>query len=338
MLRHERIPFVSYPYEWTFSMLKDAALLQLDLLLARARARPRCSRTATPVQRPVHGRAGRVFVDVGSFERLRAGRAVGRLPPVLHALPVPAAAAGAEGRALPAVAARLARRASRAAEMRGLMSAPRPLPPRPADPRLPARAARARATRTAGGEVKAGAAPAPAFGKELIRRQRAQAAQARRAAATGSPPAGVWTGVRRAQQLQRRGRRAQGGASSARRPRRARRRLVWDLGANDGRYSRIAAEQARDACVAIDADHGAARAALPRAARRGRRAHPAARRSTSPIRRPASAGAASSAGPGRRGRPDLVLALALVHHLAITRQRAGQRRSSTGSPGSARRS
>ena len=34
VLRHERIPFVSYPYEWTFSMLKDAALLQLDLLLA----------------------------------------------------------------------------------------------------------------------------------------------------------------------------------------------------------------------------------------------------------------------------------------------------------------
>ena len=24
VLRHERIPFVSYPYEWTFSMLKDA--------------------------------------------------------------------------------------------------------------------------------------------------------------------------------------------------------------------------------------------------------------------------------------------------------------------------
>ena len=31
VLKHERIPFVSYPYEWPFSMLKDAALLQLDL-------------------------------------------------------------------------------------------------------------------------------------------------------------------------------------------------------------------------------------------------------------------------------------------------------------------
>ena len=34
VLRHDRIPFVSYPYEWCFSMLKDAALLQLDLLQA----------------------------------------------------------------------------------------------------------------------------------------------------------------------------------------------------------------------------------------------------------------------------------------------------------------
>lgn len=31
-LAHERLPFVSYPYEWSFGMLKDAALLQLELL------------------------------------------------------------------------------------------------------------------------------------------------------------------------------------------------------------------------------------------------------------------------------------------------------------------
>ena len=30
-LRHERVPFLSYPYEWPFAMLKDAALLQLEL-------------------------------------------------------------------------------------------------------------------------------------------------------------------------------------------------------------------------------------------------------------------------------------------------------------------
>lgn len=34
VLKHERVPMISYPYEWTFSMLRDAALLQLDLTLA----------------------------------------------------------------------------------------------------------------------------------------------------------------------------------------------------------------------------------------------------------------------------------------------------------------
>ncbi len=32
VLEHERIPFVSYPYEWSFDMLRAAALLQLDIV------------------------------------------------------------------------------------------------------------------------------------------------------------------------------------------------------------------------------------------------------------------------------------------------------------------
>src|SRR5262245_57199195 len=34
ILRHETIPFISFPYEWTFGMLRDAALLHLELLQA----------------------------------------------------------------------------------------------------------------------------------------------------------------------------------------------------------------------------------------------------------------------------------------------------------------
>lgn len=34
LLKHEVLPFVSYPYEWCFGQLKDAALLHLELLLA----------------------------------------------------------------------------------------------------------------------------------------------------------------------------------------------------------------------------------------------------------------------------------------------------------------
>jgi hypothetical protein len=34
VIEHERIPFVSYAYEWSFGMLQDAALLQLELIEA----------------------------------------------------------------------------------------------------------------------------------------------------------------------------------------------------------------------------------------------------------------------------------------------------------------
>ena len=34
VLEHERIPYISYPYEWTFEMLRDAAVLHLEILLA----------------------------------------------------------------------------------------------------------------------------------------------------------------------------------------------------------------------------------------------------------------------------------------------------------------
>ena len=70
-LAHERLPFVTYPYEWSFSMLKDAALLQLRLLTA-ALAEGLALKDATPYN--VQWRGTRpVFVDVGSFERLREG-------------------------------------------------------------------------------------------------------------------------------------------------------------------------------------------------------------------------------------------------------------------------
>ncbi|HYN52901.1 MAG TPA: hypothetical protein VES62_18420, partial [Thermoleophilaceae bacterium] len=71
VLRHERIPFVSYPYEWTFSMLKDAALLQLDLLLSSL-DHDLVLKDATPYNVQFKG-AKPVFVDVGSFERIREG-------------------------------------------------------------------------------------------------------------------------------------------------------------------------------------------------------------------------------------------------------------------------
>lgn len=70
-LEHDRIPFLSYPYEWSFNMLRDAALLQLDLLLEALREGMTLKdASAYNVQwqgtRPV-------FIDVASFEVWKEG-------------------------------------------------------------------------------------------------------------------------------------------------------------------------------------------------------------------------------------------------------------------------
>ncbi len=70
VLRHERIPFVSYPYEWPFEMLRDAAKLQLDLTQA-ALAEDLTTKDATSYNVQFLG-SRPTFIDVGSFERLRA--------------------------------------------------------------------------------------------------------------------------------------------------------------------------------------------------------------------------------------------------------------------------
>jgi hypothetical protein len=70
-LQHPRVPFISYPYEWTFTMLKDAALLQLDLL-DEALAEGLTIKDATPYNiQFVDGRP--VFIDIGSFEAYSPG-------------------------------------------------------------------------------------------------------------------------------------------------------------------------------------------------------------------------------------------------------------------------
>ena len=71
VLEHERIPFVSYPYEWTFTMLRDAALLQLEIL-DRALRHNWLLKDATPYNVQFL-RLKPVFIDVLSFTPLLAG-------------------------------------------------------------------------------------------------------------------------------------------------------------------------------------------------------------------------------------------------------------------------
>ena len=70
-LRHPRLDLITYPYEWTFSMLRDAALLQLDLLEGALSA-GLTIKDATPYNiQFVDGRP--MFIDIGSFETYRQG-------------------------------------------------------------------------------------------------------------------------------------------------------------------------------------------------------------------------------------------------------------------------
>jgi ribosomal protein L11 methylase PrmA len=71
VLKHQPVPFISYPYEWSFSMLKDAAILQLDLLLA-ALQEHMILKDASPFNVQWIG-AKPVFIDIPSFETLLPG-------------------------------------------------------------------------------------------------------------------------------------------------------------------------------------------------------------------------------------------------------------------------
>ena len=71
VLKHERLPFVSYPYEWSFGMLKDAALLQLDLTRA-ALDEDMTLKDATAFNVQWLG-AQPTFIDIGSFTAYSAG-------------------------------------------------------------------------------------------------------------------------------------------------------------------------------------------------------------------------------------------------------------------------
>ncbi len=100
--------------------------------------------------------------------------------------------------------------------------------------------------------------------------------------------------------------------------RRQRRTLVWDLGANDGRYSRIAAEGS-DTTIALDADAGVVERLYLALKHEGTQ-------TILPLVGDVADPSPALGWRGRerltlveRGRPNLVLALALVHHLVIGR-------------------
>jgi ribosomal protein L11 methylase PrmA len=71
VVEHERVPFVSYPYEWSFEMLKDAALLHLDLI-EQCLPHNFILKDASAFNVQFVG-SRPVFIDVLSFARLQPG-------------------------------------------------------------------------------------------------------------------------------------------------------------------------------------------------------------------------------------------------------------------------
>lgn len=72
VLSHDAIPFVSYPYEWSFDMLRDAALLQLEVLQA-AVEEDMILKDATPFNIQWMG-SRPAFIDIPSFTQMTPGQ------------------------------------------------------------------------------------------------------------------------------------------------------------------------------------------------------------------------------------------------------------------------
>ena len=309
VLRHERVPFLSYPYEWPFAMLKDAALLQLDLC-RRALREDLALKDASPYN--VQWRGTRpLFIDVGSFERLRPAEPwagyrqfcmLFLYPLMLQAykdLPYHAALRGSlDGIAPHDARTLLAGERFRKGVLSNVLLHAR------LESRYAASEGRA-VKRELGRAGFSKELLAANFGKleKLVQRLEWKAGET------------AWTGYGEENTYDDAAatRKADFVRSAAARRRSA---LTWDVGCNDGRYARIAAESA-DLVVAFDADHATVDA-LYRQLREERREDILAlvMSVTDPSPDLGWRGR-ERASLERRGTPELTLCLAVVHHVCV---------------------
>jgi SAM-dependent methyltransferase len=308
VLRHERVPFVTYPYEWPFSMLRDAALLQLSLN-RRALQADLALKDATPYN--VQWRGARpVFIDVGSFERLRAGEPWAGYrqfcmqylyPLMLQAykdLPFhPWLRGSLDGIAPGDARALLAGERFRKGVVANVLVHAR-MESRYAD--------------VAGRDVKREMKRA-GFGKELLAANFGKLDKLVRGLEWKASDT-AWTGYGEANTYDEASAAAK--AEFVREAAARRRvRLAWDVGCNDGRYALLAGA---DLVVAFDADHATVDALYRRLRDDGREdVLPLVMSATDPSPDLGWRGR-ERASLERRGTPELVLCLALVHHVCIT--------------------
>lgn len=309
VLRHARIPYVSYPYEWCFDMLRDAALLQIDLLLA-ALDEGAILKDATPYNVQWVG-SEPVFIDVASFERLAPGapwigyRQFCELylyPLLLQAYKNVSFQPWLRGRleGIPA------------AEMRALLSWRDFLRAGILTHVVLQASAQARLGKQSGrlrGELKRAG-----FHQGLIvanvRRLRRLVEQL-----TWDPGASIWSEYASTHSYTQPGMDAKKAFVRDAAAERFR-ELVWDIGANTGVFSRLVAPHARTV-VAMDGDHATINRLYAELRREGQRTIlPLVVNLADPS--PGLGWLGSERRPlGERGRPELVLCLALIHHLVI---------------------
>lgn len=311
VLEHKPIPYISYPYEWSFGMLKDAALLHLDLM-RDALAAGMILKDSSPYNIQWDGMHP-VFIDIPSFEPLGAGEPwVGyRQFCELFLYPLMLAAyKGTDFR--PLLRGRID--GIPADEMRALMSA-RDLLRSGVLLHVVAQSALQQRYGGSGRDIRSSLAEA-GFGKALIERNVAKL----KALVTKLEPASTrtqWSDYDRTHsyeklELDRKAEFVRGAVA------RRHCRLVWDLGCNTGTFSRIAVENA-DYVVAMDGDE----MAIERLYRRektdtaSRRILPLVMNLTDASPNQGWRGAERK-GIAERGRPELILCLALIHHIVIT--------------------
>ena len=309
VLRHARLPFVSYPYEWCFGMLREAALLQLDVLAA-ALAEDATLKDATPYN--VQWRDGRpLFIDVLSFRRLKPGEPWVGYRQFCQLFLYPLMLEAYRGAPFqPWLRGRLDGIAP--ADMRRLLGG-RDLLRRGVLVHVMLHAGSERRFEATGADLKRELASA-GFRKELILGN----VRGLRRLVEGLAPRGgdsAWSRYEVEHGYAPADREAKerfvAEAAESRRW-----RLAWDLGANTGAFSRLAAPHA-DLVVALEGDREAVE-----------RLYRGARQDGIPNLLPLVCDLADPSpaqgwrGAERkdlaaRGRPDLVLCLALVHHLVI---------------------
>ena len=311
-VEHPRLDVVTYPFEWPFSMLRKATLLQLKVL-ERALANGWLLKDAAPGNVQFWGLAP-VFVDVLSFQRARAGawwrgyRQLSRtalyplmLESYLGLDPRPWLRGSRDG-----IDANVAVKLFGASLRKGVLS----------HVRFPAWAERRAARSGAGaGEGKSGQGAAHRI-PPIRQTQALVRALSRFVEGLEAPAAGPWARYPRQHAYAERDVKAKE-AFVERHLRAIGAGTVWDLGANTGRYSVLASAHC-ERIIAIESDPGAAE----RACRALEEVCPGkgwmvVADVTDLDPAPGFAGGERRALEARAP-PDVVLCLALLHHLRVT--------------------